>query len=98
MMLHVPEAQSLKEKRQAARSLTSRIRNQFNVAVAEVDDNDLWQRLTLGVCCVSNDHGHADEILSRVVSFVQETRSDLELLECRPFKNGCVLVRYRVKK
>ena len=82
LMLHVPEAQNLKEKRQAARSLTSRIRNQFNVAVAEVDDNDLWQRLTLGVCCVCNDHGHADEILSSVVSFVQETRSDLQLLEC----------------
>lgn len=81
LMLHVPDAQSLKGKRQAARSLTTRIRNQFNVAVAEIDDNDLWQRLTLGVCCVSNDPSHANEVLSRVVSFVQETRSDLELLE-----------------
>ena len=81
MMLRVPDAQSLKEKRQAARSLTTRIRNRFNVAVAETDDNDLWQRLTIGVCCVSNDASHANEILSRVVSFVQETRSDLELLE-----------------
>ena len=83
LMLHLPETQSLKAKRQVARSITARIRNQFNVAVAEVEDNDLWQRLTLGVCCVSNDSSHANEILSRVIAFVEETRSDLELLDFR---------------
>ena len=83
LMLHLPETQSLKAKRQVARSITVRIRNQFNVAVAEVEDNDLWQRLTLGVCCVSNDSSHANEVLSRVIAFVEETRSDLELLDYR---------------
>ena len=78
---HLPESGSLKAKRQVARSLTTRLRNQFNVAVAEVDDNDLWQRLTLGVCCVSNDSAHANEMLSRVVNFVEEFRGDLELLD-----------------
>ena len=78
---HLPESSSLKAKRQVARSLTTRLRNQFNVAVAEVDDNDLWQRLTLGVCCVSNDSAHANEMLSRVVNFVEEFRGDLELLD-----------------
>ena len=82
-MLHLPETQSLKAKRQVARSITARIRNQFNVAVAEVEDNDLWQRLTLGVCCVSNDSSHANEVLSRVIAFVEETRNDLELLDYR---------------
>ena len=81
VMTHLPESNSLKAKRQIARSLTTRIRNQFNVAVAEVDDNDLWQRLTLGVCCVSNDSAHANEILSRVVSFVEDSREDLVLLD-----------------
>ena len=81
LMLHLPDAQSLKDKRQVARSLTTRIQNQFNVAVAEGEDNELWQRLTLVVCCVSNDAGHANEMLSRVVSFVTETRRDLELLD-----------------
>ena len=61
--------------------MTSRIHNQFNVAVAEVADNDLWQRLTLAVCCLSNDNGHANEILSNVVSFVEKSRDDLELLD-----------------
>ena len=64
-----------------ARSLTTKIRSQFNVAVAEVADNDLWQRLTLGVCCLSNDNRHANEILSKVVSFVETSRDDLVLLD-----------------
>jgi uncharacterized protein YlxP (DUF503 family) len=80
-MLYLPDGHNLKGKRQVARSLIARIRNQFNVAVAEVADNDLWQRLTLGVCCVSNDASHANEILSRVVSFVEESRGDLQLLD-----------------
>ena len=81
LMLHLPDTQSLKGKRQVARSLTAKIRSQFNVAVAEVADNDLWQRLTLGVCCVSNDNRHANEILSKVVSFVETSRDDLVLLD-----------------
>jgi hypothetical protein len=81
LMLHLPDANSLKAKRQVARSLTARVRNQFNVAVAEVGDNDLWQRLTLGVCCVSNNSAHAHEILSHVVSFVERSRDDLVLLD-----------------
>ena len=81
LALHLPDNNTLKGKRQVARSVTSRIRNQFNVAVAEVGDNDLWQRLTLGVCCLSNDTRHANEILSRVVSFVEKSRDDLELLD-----------------
>ena len=81
LTLHLPEAGSLKEKRQTARSLVDRIKNRFNVSVAEVEDADLWQRLTLGVCCVSNDSGHANAMLSRVVSFVEESRRDLELLD-----------------
>ena len=79
--LFLPGVQSLKGKRQIARSLTSRIRNQFNVAVAEVEDQDLWQRLTLGICCISNDSNHANQVLSNVVSFVESQRRDLEVLD-----------------
>jgi len=79
--LFLPDSQNLKAKRQIARSVVARIRNQFNVTVAEADDNDLWQRLTLGVCCLSNDTKHANEILSNVVAFVEKSRDDLELLD-----------------
>ena len=78
--MFVPDSQNLKAKRQIARSVVARIRNQFNVTVAEADDNDLWQRLTLGVCCLSNNTKHANEILSNVVAFVEKSRDDLELL------------------
>ena len=79
--LRLPENSSLKGKRQLVRSLTARLHNKFNVAVAEVDDNDRWQIATLGVTCVSNDSAHAHEILERVVTFIQQTRLDAELLD-----------------
>ena len=81
IMLHLPESASLKDKRQVSRSLFARIRNSFNVAVAEVEDHELWQRLTLAVCCVSTDSAHANEMVSKVVNFIEETRRDLELLD-----------------
>ena len=79
--MFLPDSQSLKAKRQIVRSVIARIHNQFNVTVAEADDNDLWQRLTLGVCCLSNDTKHANEILSNVVTYVEKSRDDLELLD-----------------
>jgi uncharacterized protein YlxP (DUF503 family) len=81
IMLHLPESASLKDKRQVSRSISARIRNSFNVAVAEVEDHELWQRLTLAVCCVSTDSAHANEMVSKVVEFIEETRRDLELLD-----------------
>ena len=81
LTLHLPEASSLKEKRQIARSLGDRIRNRFNMAVAEVEDADMRQRLTLGVCCVSNDRGHADAMLSGLLNFIEESRLDVELMD-----------------
>ena len=81
IMLHLPDSASLKDKRRVARSLSVRIRNTFNVAVAEVADQELWQRLTLAVCCVSTDSAHANEMVSKVVVFIEESRQDLELLD-----------------
>ena len=79
--LRLPENGSLKGKRQVVRSLTTRLRNKFNVAVAEVADNDRWQIATIGVTCVSNDSRHAQEMLDRVVSYIERTRLDAELIE-----------------
>ena len=78
--LRIPQSHSLKDKRRVARSLTSRIRAQFNVAVAEEPDDTLWQRLTLVVCCVSSNAVHCDQMLTNVADFIQHTRPDLELL------------------
>jgi len=81
LTLRLPGKGSLKEKRQVVRSVTARLRNKFNVAVAEVDDNDRWQIATIGITCVSNDGVHARQMLEEVVGFVQETRLDAELLD-----------------
>ena len=79
--LRLPGNQGLKGKRQVAQSIMTRVRTKFNVAIAEVEDNELWQRLTLGISCVSNDGRHANEILSRVVQYIEETRGDVEVLD-----------------
>ncbi len=72
LTVHVPESQSLKDKRQVVSSLLARIRRQFNVAAAEVDDQDTWQVATLGVVCVSSDRRHADEMCQKVLHWVEE--------------------------
>ena len=78
--LHFPGARSLKDKRQALRSLETRIRNKFNVSVAEVEHQDLWQRSRLAVVTVNTDHGHLDSTLSAIVSEAAGAR-DIELLD-----------------
>jgi uncharacterized protein YlxP (DUF503 family) len=75
--LHLPECHSLKEKRQVIKSLMARVRNQFEVAIAEVGEQDRWQIAKLGVSCVSNSSQHADEILGHVQRYIEETRPDI---------------------
>ncbi len=65
---------SLKGKRAVLRAVKDRVRNKFNVAIAEVEGHDRWQRATLGVACVSTDRRHANQVLSHVVTFVEDLR------------------------
>ncbi|HXO15313.1 MAG TPA: DUF503 domain-containing protein [Steroidobacteraceae bacterium] len=80
--LQVPDSASLKDKRQVVRSLTARIRQRFNVAVAEVEDQNLWQSAVIGIACVSADGRHADEMCQKVLRFVDE-RGDALILDSR---------------
>src|SRR5208337_1961953 len=66
--LHIAEAQSLKDKRQVLRSLKDRLRAQFNVAVAELDFMDTWQRSVIGVVTLSNEEQHVEEALQKVLA------------------------------
>ncbi len=77
LTLHLPECHSLKEKRQIVKSILVRVHNQFEVAIAEVADNDLWQIATLGMSCVSNNSQHASEVLECVQNYIEQTRPDL---------------------
>ena len=79
--LRLPENLSLKGKRQVLKSITAQVGNKFNVAVAEVDDQDLWQVATLGICCVSNNKRYTNEVLSKVVDFIANRRFEVEMLD-----------------
>ncbi len=76
----LPENLSLKGKRRVLKSITTRVASKFNVSVAEVDDQDLWQLATLGISCVSNNKRHANEVLSKVVDFISDSRFEIEIL------------------
>jgi uncharacterized protein len=64
--IHIPDARSLKDKRQVIRSLKDRLRGQFNVAVAELDHQELWQRALVGVVSLSGDSKHLEQSLEAV--------------------------------
>jgi uncharacterized protein YlxP (DUF503 family) len=78
--LRFPENLSLKGKRQILKSITTRLRSKFNVSVAEVDDHELWQLATVGLCCVSNNKRYTNEVLSKAVDFIVNSRFALEIL------------------
>jgi len=63
------------------KSIITRVGNKFSVSVAEIDDQELWQLATLGICCVSNNSRYTNEILSKVVDFIANSRFEIELLD-----------------
>lgn len=69
--LHLPQAQSLKDKRRIVKSILTRLQNEFTVSAAEVEDQDAWQVATLGLAFVSNDSRHANSVISKAVHFVE---------------------------
>lgn len=75
MELHIPESNSLKAKRLVIKSLKDRIKNRYNVSIAEVDANDLWQRCVLGTACVGNGTKIVNQTLNQVLEFVLNTHS-----------------------
>jgi uncharacterized protein len=64
--LRLENSFSLKDKRQVVRSLKDRLRRKFNVAVAEIDYQELWQRAALAAVTVSSDHHYAEKLLQSV--------------------------------
>src|ERR1700682_5958952 len=64
--IHIPDARSLKDKRQVLRSLKERLRARFNVAVAELDHQENWQRSQIGIVSLSNDPTHLEQSLRAV--------------------------------
>jgi uncharacterized protein YlxP (DUF503 family) len=69
--LFIADSQSLKDKRQVLLSLKDRLRQKFNLSVAEVDAQDLWQKAVLALACVSNDGRHVNQILDQALNLVR---------------------------
>lgn len=72
LTLFIPENHSLKGKRGVLNKIKARVTNSFNVSIAECDDQDLWQRATLGVAQVGSDAGYVEGALRQVVRFVED--------------------------
>jgi uncharacterized protein YlxP (DUF503 family) len=70
LTLFLPENHSLKGKRQVLRAIKDRVRNKFNVSIAESDGHDMWQRAELGICQVGSDRAFVDSALREVVNFI----------------------------
>jgi len=85
LIIDIPGARSLKEKRAVVKGIADRVHHRFNVAIAEVDGHEQWEYAELGFACVSTSSQHAHQIMQRVVTFVEE------------HLNGGYLVDYRTE-
>jgi uncharacterized protein YlxP (DUF503 family) len=81
--LYVPGITSLKQKRGVVKPLIARLRKEFNVSVAEIEDNDQLGHAVLGVACVSPSADYAHGLLTRVAESVADWRLDAELVDYR---------------
>jgi uncharacterized protein YlxP (DUF503 family) len=69
--LFIHENDSLKGKRSIVKSIIGKVKSRFNVAIAEVEYNDKWQRIGLGISAVGNDRGYIDSVLATVLTFIE---------------------------
>ena len=86
LTLRIHDTQSLKEKRKVVKSVIARIRNKFNVSIAEVGSNDKWQIAELGICTVGNDRRFINSTIDNILSYLDSIyideiiHSDIEIL------------------
>lgn len=80
--LFIPEGQSLKSKRQVVSSLKERLRGKFNISIAEVDGQDLWQKAVLGIACVANETGYVNQVLDQVLNQIRSLPT-VEIVQSR---------------
>ena len=82
LVFYIPQAMSLKDKRQICRSLMAKTRARFNLSIAEVDTQDLHQTLTLGIALVSGSNSHADRSMDEILRFMEaHTEAELTQIE-----------------
>jgi hypothetical protein len=78
--LFIPGSRSLKDRRRAVQSVKQKLRNEFNLSAAEVDDEGLWQRATLGLAVVASDGRFADQVMAQALDLIRR-QGDIELMD-----------------
>ena len=72
--VHLPHAQSLKDKRSVVKSLRDQMRGRFNVAVAEIEANEKWQRAVVGITTLGDNRAYVEGLLRQVTEWLRSTR------------------------
>jgi uncharacterized protein len=80
--LFIPGSQSLKDKRQVLLSLKDRLREKFNLSVAEVDGQDLWQKAVLGLACVANERRYVNQVCDQALNLIRNVPA-VEIVQSR---------------
>lgn len=73
--IHIPGAQSLKSKRLVLKSVITKVRNQFNVSIAELNGHDLWQSCTLGIVVTGRERKFLDQVLNKLMDHLNSVRT-----------------------
>ena len=79
LTFYIPQAYSLKDKRQVRRSLIEKTKHKFNISIAEIDTQDIYQTLTIGIAVVSGDAAHREHSINTIINFMEE-HADAELI------------------
>jgi uncharacterized protein YlxP (DUF503 family) len=79
--LHLPGCTSLKEKRHRLKPLINRLHREFNISVAEVDRQDLWQEAVIACALISNDNAHTQRSLQDVIRWINRSWPEVTLLD-----------------
>ena len=80
--LFIPDSQSLKDKRQVLLSLKDQLHQKFNLSVAEVGEQDLWQKAVVGLACVANDGRYVNQVLDQALSMIRSNPA-IEIVQSR---------------
>jgi hypothetical protein len=81
LTLQLYASDSLKEKRRVVRAIVDRTRSRFNVAIAEVDDQDVWESCVIGISCVSTDTRHANSMLDKVTNHILGLALEMDVID-----------------
>jgi len=80
VIISIPESFSLKEKRKVKRSIVDKVRSKFNVSIAEVESQEIWNELVLGISIVSTESKYIYEVMSEIIKLIEEQK-DTELID-----------------